>query len=129
MSKEIRFTNLGNTCLALDKLKEAIRQATLKLRAFLRVVDSDQFESLHIFSSEDDLEKLGDAVSNIDLVALKNWVQTHPTIKYNDMTTTRLREMAKNLGVPNYSRKERHELVADLSTCEHIGKVQWTDKK
>lgn len=59
----------------------------------------------------EDTVKLEALVRSENKEELKEWIKNHPSLDLGEMTINRLKVMAKELQVYNYSRKSRLELI------------------
>ena len=54
----------------------------------------------------------------LDVTGVRAWMVEHPSIELGEMNIRRLRERAQSLGVPNYSRKDKSELIISIQFRE-----------
>ncbi len=99
-------------------LHAAVTEFTNNVRAVLNRVDSAQFEILWKQSTQEQLEEVQKVIYTGDKEGLKKWMKTHSALKAEEWGYTRLRDRARALGVKNYSRITRDELIQEIMEKE-----------
>ena len=54
-----------------------------------------------------------------DLMALLNWLDTHPSLDVGELSSGQLKIRARILRIPNYSRSTKEELIRAIKEHEH----------
>lgn len=96
----------------------AVTEHTNDIRSILKKVDSAQFEILWKQSTEEQRKEVIKLVYKGNRGGLKKWMERHSALKAEDWGYNRLRDRAKKLGVKNYSRITRDELVQAIMEKE-----------
>jgi len=111
---ELRY----NTNLSYWQIHANLTEHTNGMRAILKKVDSPHFETLWKQSTKDQREEALKAIYSGNRDLIKDWMETHPALKAEDWGYNRLRDRAAKLGVKNYSRITREELVLAIMEKE-----------
>jgi hypothetical protein len=102
----------------LNNITRNIHNEILKLRSIENLISSQKFNQLFESSSEEKKKELLEILEKKNLYSLKTWVTTHPNIDLGEMNTIRLKDIAKQKRVPNYSRMYKEELINTLQSME-----------
>jgi hypothetical protein len=100
------------------KLQEELHHRLLKLRSIEAIVRRPQFERLWADSTEDQQRQLKESIEKLDKVSIRKWMMEHPSLELVEKPLTELKKIAHRLGVSNYSRKGKLELVQDIQEKE-----------
>lgn len=102
MSKKLRpklvIRDLLNRARSIDR--------TVEGEVFLRV-----FESSPLSLQQEAIELIKD----LDTEGLKRWIQDREYLDLSDRTTVWLRDKAAKIGIKNYSRMSRVELIREIT--------------
>ena len=107
-----------NINLAYWQFHDAVTSHTNGVRAMLKKVDSLHFETLWNQSTKEQREEVIQLIHLGNRDGLKEWMANHSALKSEDWGYNRLRDRAKKLGVTNYSRITRNELVQAIMEKE-----------
>jgi hypothetical protein len=99
-----------------DQATEAIRARCAALRAVLRIAETRAFETAFDQATTAHREQLI-LISNPK--EMRHWMAVAVGRPMESLSYRRLRDMAKNANVFNYSRMTRDELIAELEKKEH----------
>lgn len=109
----------------IHKVKEELHNKLLRLRSIESLVNSVMFDRLWECSGEDSRKIVTKFIVKADKIGVSVWVKTHPSISYGEMGTQRLKEIAKRMYLPNYSRLSHLELIQAIQNKEQSdGKKQ-----
>lgn len=106
----------------IHKAREILHAKILRLRSIEGIVCSLMFERLWDDSSK---EQRGEAITFIkkeNKVKIQNWMRIHPSLELGELSTSRLKELARKMRVPNYSRKTKVELIQSIKEAEDVSK-------
>ena len=109
---------ITNVNISYWQFYDDMMEHTNSMRAILNKVDSAQFETLWNQSTEEQREEVVKIISDGARNKLKEWMETHPALKAEDWGYNRLRTRARRLGVKNYSRLTREELIREIMEKE-----------
>jgi hypothetical protein len=112
--------------MTLKDLQDYMSKKTSDFRSVLNRLDTTDFQSLWEQSTKEQQKEVKTIVMNGDREGLKHWMDTHPALKADDWGYTRLLNRAKTLGVKNYSRLTRNELIQGILEKES-GKIDEKD--
>jgi len=96
----------------------AVTDHTNSIRSILKRVDSSQFEMLWNQSTEEQRKEVIALIYDGNRHGLRAWMGTHSALKAEDWGYNQLRDRAKKLGVCNYSRITRDELIQAIMEKE-----------
>lgn len=100
------------------KLFDYVVELSNSLRGIRSLVDSEEFEFLWNKSTKEQKDALKKSIKNGDRESVKRWIDFHPTRKAEHWSYKRLRDRARKLGVYNYSRKTRGQLIREIMEHE-----------
>lgn len=86
----------------------------LDLRAFERILLTNEFESAYISASTDLRNKLDLIVKNVDVDALKTWIKNLSRNDLESMSYRELRELCKRHNIFRWSRLDKDQMVEAL---------------
>lgn len=92
-----------------------VRRMTLDLRAINRLVQREEFALLFEKAGAVEQESVSRMVDDIDIDGLRNWFQDARSRDMRDMTHRQLTALCQRRKIPNYSRMQKHEMIAALS--------------
>ena len=102
----------------LIKLQEELHHHLLKLRSIEATIRQPQFERLWADSNETQQLVLRAYIKNADKDAVIRWSREHPSLQLGEKSLADLKKIAYRLGIKNYSRKGKIELIQDISKKE-----------
>jgi len=105
----------------LIKLQEDLHNTILKLRSIEAIVGRPQFERLWDDSSPEQQAALMINIQNADKENVIIWERDHPSLELGEKSLTCLKRIACRLGLVNYSRKGKLELIRDIQEKENYG--------
>ena len=102
----------------LTVIKEKIHRRILDLRSIKGIIESPTIERLWSESSERLKNELIRFIEAENKEAVKQWVKDHPNIDVGEMGILKLKERARKLGISNYSRMDKRELILNITIKE-----------
>ncbi len=87
-------------------------------RSMARVLDQTKTFELWEKSTDEQKELLICAIGSCDRETVQSWVRKHPARDTSQLTVRELYAKARELGIPNYSRKSTLELIQDIDDAE-----------
>ena len=100
--------------LTYTQLQDTIHFRVLKLRALERLVNSEKFEKLWGLSTEAQRREVFDALNNRDQKTVLRWLRFHPKLDVEDKGLVEVRDLAKRMCIPYWSRKDKETLLKDI---------------
>lgn len=100
------------------RLQEELHFKILSLRSIETVIRRPEFERLWDDSSEEQREELQQHINNADKDKVREWMAEHPSLDLMEKKLSDLQKIAYRLGVKNYSRLGKLELVQAIKTRE-----------
>ena len=100
------------------KLQEEIHNRLLRLRSIDAILRRPQFERLWADSSEQEQQSLKAAIELLDKDAIITWMKEHTSLELAEKSLSDLKKIAYKLGITNYSRKGKLELMQDIREKE-----------
>ena len=104
--------------LSFWHLVDDVTEHTNNLRSIQHKLEASHINELWLLSDEQQRKEVIAYIYNGDKNKLKEWIDTHPSTKVKDWSYNRLRDRAKDIGVKNYSRMTREQLI------EYIVKIE-----
>lgn len=104
----------------LIKLQEELHHRLLKLRSIEALIRQPQFERLWDDSSEETQKELKGYIEKADKENVRKWMTEHPSLELAEKSLTVIKKIAARLGISNYSRKGKLELVQDIKEKEKV---------
>lgn len=98
----------------ITELRRQVREQILLLRSVWHLINQDTFTQLWDSSNPDEQDKVKYYALMGDRGKLKNWVTHHPSIELGEKSVRDLKDLAKVLGVQNYSRMTKPELISAI---------------
>jgi len=77
-----------------------------------------QFERLWGDSSDESKKQLQTHILAADKKAVVKWMREHPSLELAEKPLVDLKTIARRLGITNYSRKGKLELIRDIENKE-----------
>jgi hypothetical protein len=111
----------------LTRLRELLHHRTLKLRKMEHMLSLPFMVRLYQDSNTEEIAALEKILEGDDAKALRTWMRTHRTIELGEKGTTELRRIAKRLGIRNWSRLTKYELIALIEYKEEQEYEKVTD--
>jgi len=102
----------------LIRIQEELHHRILKLRSIEAIIRRPQFERLWADSAPVDQGILEKHLADADKDAIIKWAKEHPSLELVEKPLVDLKKIAYNLGITNYSRKGKLELVQDIQEKE-----------
>lgn len=106
----------------IHKAREILHAKILRLRSIEGIVTSLRFERLWDDSKKEQREEVIGYIKKENKVKIQTWMRTHPSLELGEINTARLKELARKLRVPNYSRKTKLELIRSIKEVEDVSK-------
>lgn len=100
------------------KLQEELHNRILKLRSIESMVNRPQFERLWDDSSQKQKSRLHTLISCAARDGVRHWIRNHPSLDLMEKKLCDLQRIAYRLGIKNYSRKGKLQLVEDIRMNE-----------
>jgi hypothetical protein len=102
----------------LIKLQEEFHHRLLKLRSIEAMIRRPQFERLWGDSDECDKVQLQQYLFEANKDGVIRWMKDHPSLQLEEKPLVDLKKIAYKLGISNYSRKGKLQLVRDIKEKE-----------
>lgn len=102
----------------LEKLRSNLRKEVNTLRSLDYIIGQISFENLWIVSDEKDKKRLLEIIEKRNKERLITWVKNHPSIDIGEKSLTQLRDAARDLGIKNYSRLSKIELLLSIKEAK-----------
>ena len=96
-----------------DELKKYAREQHSMWRSIVLILERPFLLGL------EDTNKLTELVTAGNKEGLKQWIKNHPDLDLGEMNVSRLRVIAQELGVYNYSRLSRGELIRGIKEMKN----------
>lgn len=90
-------------------------EMTLNSRAIERLLKKPDMEYMYDNSLDVKKKELQQYVAANDLEGVRRWYTTHPMNDLESLSLRELRRMARKVGVLNYCRKTKYELMKELA--------------
>ena len=100
------------------RLQEELHWRILSLRSIETMIRRPEFERLWDDSSDEKKEELRKLIEDANRDKVKDWMTGHPSLDLTEKKLSDLQKIAYRLGVKNYSRLGKLELVKAIKTCE-----------
>lgn len=88
------------------------------------MITRHQFSRLWEDSTEAQQEEVIKLIENLDKESLIKWMREHPSIEVGEKSIRDLHSLARRLGIPNYSRLPKEQLVAYIKHSETVNGLQ-----
>ena len=109
--------------MGYDDLIEQVDQSIKVRRALLRLIESLKFEQLWHLAEKLDQQLLKEAIERGDLITVKTWVlRQKDDRELGEMTRRELMGIAKNLGIPGWSRSSLPDLIKYIEEHQNAQK-------
>ena len=104
------------------KIQEQIHHKILQLRKMETLITKIEFERLYNDSVTTDLDKKNIDVwtEKLDRASIKRWMFKHPSLILGELTSRRLKEIARKLCIENWPRKSKSQLIVDIREKTHV---------
>lgn len=103
----------------LIRMQEEIHNKILKLRSIEAMISRPSFPRLWEDSPDDLKDDFQILLDNIDKEGILVWIRDHPSLELGERSLTDLKRIAQRLGIKNYSRKGKPELINDIEDREN----------
>lgn len=110
----VRIGNLGKQ-ITLRELRNRARLRALDFRSVQYVLAKRGWDKIWINLNDTEKDMIGGWVIDGSAGNLKFWVHDHPHLELGEKSLQRLRKMASDLGIKNYSRLSKHRLISAIS--------------
>lgn len=100
------------------RIREELHNKLLRLRSIESVVLTDRFERLWEVSTKKQREEVQKFIDLPDKQAIIKWMKNHPSLDLGEMDTRALKERAKRLQIPNWSRMQKTDLIRAIQKKE-----------
>lgn len=108
----------------LIRLQEQIHNRLLRLRSIEAMVRQPQFERLWADSDKKQQEIVESYIDAADRDKVREWMRKHPSLELAERPLKELYKIASRMGIVNYSRKGRLELIRAIQKKEQNGTQQ-----
>jgi len=102
----------------LIRFCEQIHKKILIMRSMETIINSPRFARLWKDSNMEQLMTVRLAVRSYDKFKLQKWVRQHPSLDVSELPVKRLREIAQEHNIYNYSRLSKLELIRAIDKKE-----------
>ena len=99
-------------------LRETLHNKVLVARSLEYVISQPMFERLWNDSNTLEKEKAQKLIDKLDREGIQLWIRGHRSVDIAEMSVRRLYDTARKLGIKNYSRLAKDELVAAIKRTE-----------
>ena len=104
----------------LNKIRAEIHQKVNSLRNIKYMIDQESFSNLWIISDDEQKKVVVDILKRRDKLRLINWIRKHPSLELGEMGVAQLKDKARELKIPNYSRMNKVELLLAINASNKI---------
>ena len=98
----------------LLKLREEVHNRAMKSRTIENIILRPTFTRLWLDSNEKEKKEVVDIVERGDRKELNRWIREHPSLNLGERPFRNLREIGRKIGIKNYSRLSKTELIAAI---------------
>ena len=95
----------------LKQLKEENEFKLNKLRAIKRLINTPEFQHLWEDSTCIQKQAIEWYIHKNDLAAIRSWCKNHDSLELGERSTKQLRELARLLSIPYWSRLTKPQLI------------------
>ena len=99
----------------LDKLRKGLHDKILELRNLECFIYTRRFERIF---EEGNKEEIGKLIKSGDRKALMLYLKGHSTLSFGEMGFAELKQIARKMGMPNWSRHPKWRLIQELEKCQ-----------
>lgn len=102
--------------MSLMTIRDSSRTRFLEIRNFYRIIVSDDFAIAYDISTDCEKNELLGLIENLDKRSLRTFIkkQLLTLTPFHSMGVRRLREIAKNVGIPMYWNKNKATLIEEI---------------
>lgn len=100
----------------LSILQLGLHNQVLQLRNILRLVDDPRFVEAYERAEEKSRNKVLSHIENLDRQLVSDWIRS----ELGDLSLRKLRDVARNCGVSNYSRLSKSILLSEITRCQKV---------
>ena len=97
--------------MKLESLQYATHQRLLALRSIEYLINTPLFARLWADSIDSAKMVVRHFITNLRRESLLKWMANHPSIDIGEMSIARIKQIAKDLRIKNYSRLRKTELI------------------
>lgn len=109
----VRIGNLGKQ-ITLRELRNRARIRALDYRSVQYSLAKQGWDRIWEHLEEHEKIMIEGWVIGGESMELKDWVHDHPHLDLGEKSVERLRKMASDLGIKNYSRLSKHRLISAI---------------
>lgn len=113
---ENQYTQLGGKVMDIFT---QVHERILALRNIETLIKKQGFKRLWNASDKEQRKIVTDAINNFDRESISDWMYTHPDIDYGEMPILALKEIARKLSIPNYSRLNKAALIMEITDAKN----------
>ena len=95
----------------IDELRRKFHGMALNIRNIERLVNSDLVGNLWGESDKGTREELCKHIDDCDKSAIEQWIEDHDKLDYGEMPFKRLRKLAREKGIINWSRLCKLDII------------------
>lgn len=106
----------------LQFLQEEIHNRLLRLRRLDFLISSRVFALIFESSNDDSRKEVIDLIREEDVEKLKKWMRNSSTLDLGELKFGTLRDLARKLHVPYYSKLRKHELIKEVERARNVEK-------
>jgi len=105
--------------MSLKTIRESFHAQFLQIRNMHRLIWSDDFSIVYNSASKEKQKEIKSAIERNDKLSLRKLIkeQLNKMTPFHKMGIRALREIGKNLRLPNYWRKDKGTLIEEI---EHV---------
>jgi len=105
-----RIGNVGQQ-IGLKEIRNNLRVKILQLRSIDYVLSKKGMDKIWPSLTRDERVAIDGWIRHVEPEELKKWIHNHPHLELGEKSVERLREIARDLDVKNYSRLSKHRLI------------------
>ena len=98
----------------LVKLREEVHNRAMTFRTIENIVLRPMFTRLWIDSTSDERKIVEDIIKRGNRKQLNRWMRDHPSVNLGEKPFRNLRELGRKLGIKNYPRLDRPQLITAI---------------
>ena len=100
--------------MGLMKLREEVHNRAMTFRTIENILLRPMFVRLWIDSTDAEKKTVEEIIKQGDRNRLNKWMENHPSVDLGEKPFRNLRRIGQKLGIENYSRLDRAQLIAAI---------------
>jgi len=101
--------------MTLEQLRAMFSNNVSRARSIERIISTPRFQEAWTNSDETARLTVQNIVGWLDVDRLEDWLKRHEKrLEYAELSTTRLKQIARKQGIPYYGSKTKAQLLSEL---------------